>query len=36
VAGTFLVTITANDGTHTITTNISMVIVGPGGSFHWV
>jgi Putative Ig domain len=37
VAGTFLVTITANDGTDTITTNLSMVIApGPVSSFHWI
>jgi len=35
-AGTFLVTITANDGTSTITTNLSMVIATSSGSdFHW-
>ncbi len=35
-AGTFLVTITANDGTSTITTNLSMVIApGPLSNFHW-
>jgi hypothetical protein len=34
--GTFLVTITANDGTDTITTNLSMVIAPSSGSnFHW-
>jgi hypothetical protein len=36
VDGTFLVTVTANDGTDTITTNLSMVIApGPSSSFHW-
>lgn len=36
VAGTFLVTATANDGTSTITTNLSMVIApGPSSNFHW-
>ncbi|HET6203000.1 MAG TPA: Ig domain-containing protein [Planctomycetota bacterium] len=35
-AGTFLVTLTANDGTSTITTNLSMVIAPDAGSnFHW-
>jgi hypothetical protein len=34
--GTFLVTITANDGTDTITTNLSMVIApSSSSSFHW-
>jgi hypothetical protein len=34
--GTFLVLVTANDGTHTITTNLSMVIApGPASDFHW-
>jgi len=36
VEGTFLVTITANDGTDTITTNLSMVIAPSATSnFHW-
>ena len=34
--GTFLVTVTANDGTDTITTNLSMVIAPDSSSnFHW-
>jgi len=36
VDGTFLVTVTANDGTDTITTNLSMVIAPDSSSnFHW-
>ena len=36
VAGTFLVTLTANDGTDTITTNLSLVIATSSSSdFHW-
>jgi hypothetical protein len=36
VDGTFLVTLTANDGTHTISTNLSMVIAPSAASiFHW-
>jgi len=36
VDGTFLVTVTANDGTDTITTNLSMVIAPSSASnFHW-
>jgi len=36
VPGTFLVTITANDGSTTITTNLSMVIApGSASDFHW-
>jgi hypothetical protein len=36
VAGSFVVTISANDGTSTITTNLSMVIAPDAGSnFHW-
>jgi hypothetical protein len=35
-AGSFLVTITANDGADTITTNLTMVIApGPSSDFHW-
>lgn len=35
-AGTFLVTVTANDGTSTITANLSMVIASNSSSlFHW-
>jgi hypothetical protein len=35
-AGTFLVTLTANDGTSTITTNLSMIIApGASSNFHW-
>jgi hypothetical protein len=35
-AGTFLVTLTANDGTSTLTTNLSMIIApGPSSDFHW-
>jgi hypothetical protein len=35
-AGTFLVTLTANDGTSTITTNLSMIIAPDDASdFHW-
>jgi hypothetical protein len=36
VAGTFLVVLTANDGTSTITTNLSMIIAPDASSdFHW-
>jgi hypothetical protein len=35
-AGSFLVSITANDGVDTITTNLTMVIApGPSSDFHW-
>ena len=36
VPGTYLVTITANDGTNTITTNLSMIIAPDASAdFHW-